>query len=90
MRLTFSSIWWSLSLLILFTELVLCGEDYYAILGVRKDSTSREIKKKYKQLSKKYHPDKNPGDKEAEEKFVQLAQGKQGSRSDRLLTNYPS
>ncbi|CAI2174545.1 14426_t:CDS:2 [Funneliformis geosporum] len=35
---------------------------------------SREIKKKYKQLSKRYHPDKNPGDKEAEQKFVQLAE----------------
>jgi DnaJ-related protein SCJ1 len=75
MRLTFSSIWWTISLLILFTDIVLCGEDYYAILGVSRDATSREIKKKYKQLSKKYHPDKNPDDKAAEQKFVQLAQG---------------
>ncbi|CAJ0851178.1 3737_t:CDS:2 [Entrophospora sp. SA101] len=64
-----------LGLLVLFSvEFVCGGTDYYSVLGVSRTATSREIAKKYRQLSKKYHPDKNPGDKEAEKKFVQLAE----------------
>lgn len=55
---------------------VFAGRDYYQILGVARDASKREIKKQYKALSKQYHPDKNPGNKEAEEKFVKLAEGK--------------
>lgn len=43
--------------------------DYYQVLGVAKNATEAEIKKAYRRLAMKFHPDRNPGDKEAEEKF---------------------
>lgn len=48
--------------------------DYYKVLGVTKSSTSVEIKKAYRKLAIKYHPDKNHGDKEAEEKFKEISE----------------
>ena len=47
--------------------------DYYQILGVSRNATTDEIKKAYRNLAFKYHPDRNPGDKAAEEKFKQIS-----------------
>ncbi len=48
--------------------------DYYEVLGVEKTASADEIKKAFRKLALKYHPDKNPGDKEAEEKFKEVAE----------------
>ena len=48
--------------------------DYYEVLGVAKNASAEEIKKAYRQLGKKYHPDVNPGDKDAEEKFKEVGE----------------
>lgn len=47
-------------------------KDYYKVLGVDKNATTQDIKKAYRNLAKKYHPDRNPGDKVAEERFKEI------------------
>ena len=46
--------------------------DYYEVLGLSKDASQEQIKKAYRKLAKAYHPDANPGNKEAEEKFKEI------------------
>ena len=48
--------------------------DLYEVLGVSKNATDNELKKAYRVLAKKYHPDANPGDKEAEAKFKEASE----------------
>jgi molecular chaperone DnaJ len=48
-------------------------KDYYKVLGVDKDASDADIKKAYRKLARKYHPDANPGDKKAEEKFKEIS-----------------
>ena len=48
--------------------------DYYKTLGVGKGASDEEIKKSYRKLARQYHPDRNPGDKKAEEKFKEISQ----------------
>lgn len=56
------------------TEYILAQRDYYEVLGVGKTATGDEIKKAYRKLAIQYHPDKNPGNKEAEEKFKEATE----------------
>ena len=49
-------------------------KDYYATLGVKKTATPEEIRKSFRKLARKYHPDVNPGDKKAEEKFKEISE----------------
>ncbi|GFP28953.1 DnaJ domain-containing protein, partial [Candidatus Hakubella thermalkaliphila] len=50
------------------------GKDYYKILGVDKNASQEEIKKAYRKLAQKYHPDVNPNNKSAEEKFKEVSE----------------
>jgi molecular chaperone DnaJ len=50
------------------------NKDYYATLGVKKTATQEEIRKAFRKLARKYHPDVNPGDKKAEEKFKEISE----------------
>src|SRR5205814_829695 len=50
------------------------NKDYYAMLGVKKTATPEEIRKAFRKMARKYHPDVNPGDKKAEEKFKEISE----------------
>ena len=50
------------------------ARDYYEILGLSKSASDNEIKSSYRKLAMKYHPDRNPGDKKAEEKFKEISE----------------
>ncbi len=52
----------------------MAGKDYYELLGVKKNATEAELKKAYRELAKKYHPDKNKGNKDAENKFKEISE----------------
>src|SRR5258708_11240529 len=49
-------------------------KDYYGVLGVKKTASQEEIRKAFRKLARKYHPDVNPNDKKAEEKFKELSE----------------
>ena len=64
-------------------------KDYYEILGVKKSASADDIRKAFRKLARKYHPDVNPGDKSAEEKFKTLSEANEvlsDPRSARFTT----
>src|SRR5271168_613429 len=50
------------------------NKDYYALLGIKKTATAEEIRKAFRKAARKYHPDVNPNDKRAEEKFKEISE----------------
>ena len=62
--------------------------DYYEVLGVEKGASTEEIKKAYRKKAMKYHPDRNPGDKEAEEKFKELGEAYEVLSDDDKRSRY--
>jgi len=62
--------------------------DYYEILGVDKNADAQEIKKAYRKVAIKYHPDKNPGNKAAEEKFKEAAEAYEVLSNDDKKARY--
>ncbi|KAI8869598.1 DnaJ-domain-containing protein [Ramicandelaber brevisporus] len=67
------------------------AQDYYKILGLTRSATKQQIKKAYKKLSMKYHPDKRPGDEEAEKKFIEIGEAYDALNDDesrRIYDNY--
>ena len=70
-------------------------KDYYKILGIKRDASEKEIKQAFRKLARKYHPDVNPGDKEAEEKFKDINEAhevlgdpKKKAKYDQLGSNW--
>ena len=64
----------SVALIFVPTMATTTKKDYYEILGVKKSASAEEIRKAFRKLARKYHPDVNPGDKSAEEKFKALSE----------------
>lgn len=63
-------------------------QDYYELLGVSRGASADEIKKAYRKLAVKYHPDKNPGDKAAEEKFKEISEAYEVLKDDKKKAMY--
>ncbi|KAK2178973.1 hypothetical protein NP493_521g01093 [Ridgeia piscesae] len=72
----------------LFACFVLCGEDFYALLGVERGATTREIRRAFKKLALKKHPDKNMDDPDAHANFLKLNRAYEVLKDDELRKKY--
>jgi curved DNA-binding protein len=63
-------------------------KDYYSILGVSRNATKEDIKKAYRKLARKYHPDLNPGNKDAEQKFKEIQEANEVLSNEEKRKNY--
>jgi len=66
----------------------LTKRDYYEVLGVSRDARQEDFKKSYRQLAMKYHPDRNPGDKECEERFKEASEAYQVLSDPEMRARY--
>ena len=62
--------------------------DYYEILGVDRNASKDELKSAYRKLAKQYHPDANPGDEEAEQKFKEIGEAYEALKDDQKRAAY--
>ena len=65
-----------------------CQRDYYEVLGVQRGASASDMKSAYRKLAMKYHPDRNPGDKVAEEKFKELSEAYEVLSDDQKRAAY--
>ena len=63
-------------------------KDYYEVLGINKNASTDEMKKAYRKLAMKYHPDRNPNDSEAEESFKEAAEAYEILSDDQKRAKY--
>src|SRR5919199_5588645 len=63
-------------------------QDYYSLLGVSRDAGADELKKAYRKLAMQYHPDRNPGDKAAEQKFKEISEAYEVLKDDQKRAAY--
>ncbi|PJA26510.1 MAG: molecular chaperone DnaJ, partial [candidate division Zixibacteria bacterium CG_4_9_14_3_um_filter_46_8] len=68
--------------------MIMTKRDYYEVLGVPRDASDDVIKKAYRKLAVQYHPDKNPGDKQAEEKFKEATEAYEILKDPQKRTQY--
>jgi molecular chaperone DnaJ len=66
------------------------NKDFYSVLGINKGATTDEIKKAYRKLALKYHPDKNKGDKASETKFKEINEAYETLKDDKKRKQYDS
>ena len=80
-----------ISIFVILISFSNCGEDYYRLLGVRRDASKEEIRRAFKKLSLKYHPDKNKNKKnpeKAKEMFIKIANAYEVLNDDKLRQIY--